>query len=393
MFPIIKDCGQVLDEYLVKNVKEGKNDFEFRDLMARYTTNIISSVAFGIDNDCINDPDHIFRQMGKKIFETNFKNSIMDLFAVFIPSVFKYIKVKSVEPEIEEFIFSIVNQTLEHREKNNYTRNDFMQLMLQLKNQGYVSADKGENQDDEATKSVDVKKLTVNEIAAQTFIFFIAGKTLKCVNLVTTEKFFFILGFETSSSTMFYCLYELAKNPEIQRKVQDEIDRVNKTVGSEGITYESVHELKYLESCIDETLRKYPIVPVLMREATNDYKIANSDLMIPKGTSIFIPVLGHHRDPEIYESPMEFKPERFQNSSTGGGNSNGLFYLPFGDGPRNCIGMRMGKVTSKVGLAVVLLRFNFEFTDKSLANKEIKFHPNQFILTPLEVPNFRITLR
>jgi cytochrome P450 family 6 len=89
-------------------------------------------------------------------------------------------------------------------------------------------------------------------------------------------------------------------------------------------------DLKYLECCIDEALRKYPIVPVHFRKATRDYKLADSDLIVSKGSSIIIPVLGFQRDPQIYENPMQFRPERFINSSNGNGNSEGLFYTPFG---------------------------------------------------------------
>lgn len=141
---------------------------------------------------------------------------------------------------------------------------------------------------------------------------------------------------------MSFCLFELARNPKIQIQIQEEVDRVFKS-GTEGITYEMLGDLKYLECCVDETLRKYPIVPVHFRIATKDYKIADSDLVIPQGTSVIIPVLGFHRDPEIYENPMEFKPERFLNSPHGNGKSEGLFYTPFGEGPRSCIGMRLGK--------------------------------------------------
>lgn len=130
---------------------------------------------------------------------------------------------------------------------------------------------------------------------------------------------------------MNFFLIELCKNLKIQQKVQEEIDRI---IGDNEITYEALNDLKYLECCIDETLRKYPIVPMLNRVCTNGYKFAGTNFEIEKGTQVFIPVLGLHRDPNIYENPMEFKPERFLKSSNGSKNTKGLFYLPFGDGPR-----------------------------------------------------------
>lgn len=192
---------------------------------------------------------------------------------------------------------------------------------------------------------------------------------------------------------MSFCLFELARKPEVQKKIQQELDRVFKSSGAEETTYEMLGDLKYLEACIDETLRKYPIVPFHLRKAVNDYKVADSDLTIPKGTSIFIPVLGFHRDPEIYEDPMDFKPERFLDSSHGNGISEGIFYTPFGDGPRNCIGMRMGKLTTKIGLAIILLKYNLELSDKEMINKELEFHPNQVVLTPKKLFNIKVNRR
>lgn len=174
MFPIIRDCAKVLEDYLIKNVEQGKNEFDCLDLFARYTTNIISSVAFGIDNDCINDPDHIFRRMGEKMFERNFQQSLIEVFELYIPNLLKYLPVKTVAQDIEDFIFSVMSQTIEYREKNNFSRNDFMQLLMQLKNQGYLSVDKTSN-DDENFTPTDRKKLTINQIAAQVYIFFAAG--------------------------------------------------------------------------------------------------------------------------------------------------------------------------------------------------------------------------
>lgn len=126
----------------------------------------------------------------------------------------------------------------------------------------------------------------------------------------------------------------------MQKKIQEEIQRVQEATGQNDFTYDMMNELKYLECCIYETLRKYPTLPIHIRTVTQDYKVPDSKIVIPKGTSITIPVLGFHRDPDIYENPMEFKPERFLDSPNGGGKISGLFYTPFGDGPRSCIGAR-----------------------------------------------------
>lgn len=374
MFPIIKSCGQTLEDYLLKNVENGVNVFEFRDLMARFNTNIISSVAFGMDNDCINEPDHIFRKMGAKVFEQTFTNGIRVLLSFLGSNLIYKVNMKTVDREVEDFIFSIVNQTVEYREKKNFSRNDFIQLLIQLKNQGFVSVDKDSEEPTAENGNQNHKKLDMNELAANVFVFFVAG-------------------FETSSSTLSFCLFELARNPEIQKKIQAEIDRVFKPAGADGITYDMLGDLKYLECCIDETLRKYPIVPVHFRTATRDYKLADSKLIVPKGTSVMIPVLGFQRDPQIYENPMQFKPERFLNSSHGSGNSEGVFYTPFGDGPRNCIGMRLGKLMTKIGLALIMWKFNLELSDKDMIDKELEFHPNLLVLTPLKPFNIKITSR
>lgn len=192
---------------------------------------------------------------------------------------------------------------------------------------------------------------------------------------------------------MSLCLYEMSKNPRIQQKVCEEIDKALKAAGPDGITYEMLNSLKYLECCIDETLRKYPIVPLLFRTCTEEYKIPDTDLIIPKGYGVMIPALGFHRDPEIYENPMEFRPERFTNSSNGAPNVKGLFYVPFGDGPRNCIGMRLGKLISKLSLVVILSKFTVELDDKSMADKELELSPRQFVLTPLKDFNLKVSPR
>jgi cytochrome P450 family 6 len=144
----------------------------------------------------------------------------------------------------------------------------------------------------------------------------------------------YCLGFETSSSTSNLCLFELSRHPVIQKRVQDEIDLVKQNSNSSEITYDMLQQMKYLDMCINETLRKYPVITVILRKCTKDHTFTGTKYTVKKGTTLFIPVEGLHRDSTIYENPMAFIPERFKDSPTGLGDSKGTFYLPFGDGPR-----------------------------------------------------------
>jgi cytochrome P450 family 6 len=175
MYPTIQNCAKVLEDYVDKNFKNGVDVFEFRDLSARFTINIISSVIFGVENDCINDQENIFRKMGYNVFKTSIENAVKDLMRMFTPELFIFFKLHAFNRSSEDFFFSLVRQTVEYREKNNYERNDVMQLLIKLKNQGYVSADKDERESEQNDENI-LKKLTINEVTAQAFIFFIAGE-------------------------------------------------------------------------------------------------------------------------------------------------------------------------------------------------------------------------
>lgn len=83
-------------------------------------------------------------------------------------------------------------------------------------------------------------------------------------------------------------------------------------------------------------MRKYPVLPFLDRVCNSDYKIEGSDLVIEKGTPVYIPLFAVHYNPRFFPNPNKFDPERYADGNEI--NSDGIFYMPFGDGPRICIG-------------------------------------------------------
>lgn len=179
---------------------------------------------------------------------------------------------------------------------------------------------------------------------------------------------------------MTFCLLELSQNYEIQQKARDEVLKI--LDGNGGVlTYESIQEMEYLEKIIKETLRKWPPSVSVQREATEDYQVPNTTFTIEKHTPIIIPVYGIHHDPEIYENPEIFDPSRFDAENVA--QRHPQSFLPFGDGPRNCPGIRFSLLEIKICLAKLLINFNMTL-DESRTKFPLKISPDKFMISPEE---------
>ncbi|KAG5322006.1 C6A22 protein, partial [Acromyrmex heyeri] len=175
-------------------------------------------------------------------------------------------------------------------------------------------------------------------IAAQSFVFFAAG-------------------FETSSITMSLAMYELAQNQSIQEKVRKEIKEVLDSADG-VILYDNIKKMNYLEKICQEVLRKYPPVTFLMRQPTKNYTFEGTKITLRKGQAVIIPNYAIQHDPNIYPDPEVFDPERFSAENVK--QRNPMYYLPFGDGPRNCIGKRFAINQTKIGLIKVLINYKID---------------------------------
>lgn len=228
MFETMVDCGKSLDKYIDRFADTGKS-IEIREIFSRFTINVIASIAFGIDVDCIENPNCEFRKYGQKFFEPTLKNTLRFNLAFMSPTLAKWIRMRFADKEVYEFMRDTCQQNLDYREKNNVSRKDFFQLLMQLRNTGKVQDD----DDWESKATTDEKSLTLDEMTAQAFLFF-AG------------------GFESSSSTMSFCMYELAKYPDKQQKAYEEIVGVLENYGGK-LTYDAITDMKYMGCCVDGT--------------------------------------------------------------------------------------------------------------------------------------------
>ncbi|XP_033326762.2 putative cytochrome P450 6a14 [Megalopta genalis] len=339
-FSLILECAEHLGDYLDKLVQRNE-PIDSRELAAKFTTDVIGSCAFGIEMNSLSDQESKFRQMGKKIFATDFLSIIKFRMKECTPRLYDMLGYIYPYDELSEFFTKITVDTMDYRTKNNIFRPDFMNILMELKKN--------------PQKIPDIE-LTDTLLAAQAFVFFAAG-------------------FETSSTTISNALYELAYNQDIQDKLREEIVKYYLENNGDW-KYEVMKQMEYLEKVFQETLRKYPPLPVLTRDAVSNYTFNGTKVSIPVGTKITIPVIAIHRDPSIYPNPDKFDPERFNETEKK--SRHPMDFLPFGDGPRNCIGARFAIYQSKIGLIKILQNYKVDVSEKTPLTYEI--NPFAFLL-------------
>lgn len=174
--------------------------------MGCFTTDVIGSCAFGLECNSFDEKSAAFRHYGRRFLECQPHNFLPRLIVSAFPSTACLFDIRYTEEKVQEFFIPAVKETVEQRLKSGTRRNDFLQLLIDML--------EGE------------EPLTLMELTAQCFLFFVAG-------------------FETSSTTMTFALYELSLNPDVQQKARDEIKAALEMNGGK-LTYEWVHNLKYL---------------------------------------------------------------------------------------------------------------------------------------------------
>ena len=163
-------------------------------------------------------------------------------------------------------------------------------------------------------------------------------------------------GHETTALALTFTIRSLTQHPEVYRRVEAEIDE---TLGDDPIAWEHLDDLPLLDRVVDETLRLYPPVHSLPREATRD--VAFGDYVVPEGSEVLVGVYSMHHDDRFWADPEAFDPSRWLDR-----DRSADAYLPFGAGPRRCLGATFARVEARVVLAELLRRFRFERDDGDL---------------------------
>ncbi|XP_055454671.1 cytochrome P450 3A9-like isoform X2 [Psammomys obesus] len=322
MFPIINQYTDVLVKNMQQGAEKGKLT-SMKDIFGAYSMDVITATSFGVSIDSLNNPQDPFVEKIKKLLKFSIFDPLflsVTLFP-FLTPVLEALNITMFPKDVLSFFKTSIERMKEHRmQEKEKQRVDFLQLMINSQNSKVKESHKA---------------LSDLEIVAQSVIFIFAG-------------------YETTSSALSFIMYLLATHPDVQKKLQDEIDATlpNKAPA----TYDVLLQMEYLDMVVNETLRLYPIAGRLERVCKTDVEI--NGVFIPKGTVVMVPMFALHKDPKYWPEPEEFRPERFSKKNQD--SINPYTYLPFGNGPRNCIGMRFALMNMKVALVRLLQNFSFQ---------------------------------
>ncbi|XP_022759932.1 cytokinin hydroxylase-like [Durio zibethinus] len=313
------ECTNHMLQSLQNAVESGQTEFEIGEYMARLTADIIARTEF--------DSSY---EKGKQIF--HLLTSLQHLCAQasrhlcfpgsrFLPTKYNR-EIKSLKMEVDGLLLEIIQSRKDCVEigRSSSYGNDLLGMLL-----------------DEAEKKRE-DKFKPNQ------------------QLIMDEcKTFFFAGHETTALLLTWTVMLLASNPAWQEKVRAEVKRV---CNGGAPSVDQLSNLTLLHMVINESLRLYPPATVLPRMAFKDMKLG--DLFIPKGLSIWIPVLAIHHSEELWGKDVnEFNPERFNSRPF----ATSRHFIPFAAGPRNCIGQSFAMMEAKIILAMLISRFSFTISE------------------------------
>ncbi|XP_077533800.1 cytochrome P450 3A13-like isoform X2 [Haemaphysalis longicornis] len=308
-------------------------------------SSLCSTIALNYSVDLENaDKDHPLLKSLDAISITLAGWKLVMLFMM--PKIYRLLQ-PDYPKEAESNLFkTFVSHLMEERKSKNKVskEDDFLQVFMDAEYDWQNGTDgKGDN--------AEKQKMSLEAITAQGLIFFVAGV-------------------EGAASAVTHTAYLLATHPEYQDKVTAEVD---KAISEGGLTYDALQEMPYLEASIKEAMRLATPDSVIMRLCTEETTVAG--IHFKPGMCVGIPLAAIHRDPEYFPEPDKFNPERFLPVNKE--SVKPFTYIPFGAGPRTCVGKRLGVVQAKTTLACLLSRVRLEPCSETMP--ALKYKPCQLL--------------
>lgn len=289
--------------------------------------------------ETVSGPLDIHRQMvmftlmsvGKSLFGEPMTKEELNQFADAIATIQAYLVKKVVQPYLFPYFF-LTGQNKKHHK----IREEGDQIIVDYIESRRKSGDKG----------ADILQLILDTPYKDT------GELMSDETVKVEILQLLVAGNETSTTAATWTLYQLAKHPEHINKIREEIQRV---CGDKPIDYTTLHSLEYLTRVLDESMRTYPPFWMIDREAIHDD--AYQDIKIPAGTTVIPYIYGAHHNEAFWPNPDAFDPNRFLEKH------HPFSFIPFGGGPRLCIGQNMALMQILLVISTLVRDYNFELID------------------------------
>ncbi|XP_058837438.1 cytochrome P450 9e2-like [Topomyia yanbarensis] len=356
MFELVLECCENMTRHYRKQLTDsgGFEVYDMKDIFSRFSNDVIGTCAFGISVDSMKEPNNDFYTNAKKLTQFQRLSVLLRmLFIMLFPKISDALGVEVVDREQLDYVTELIVNAVKSRKANNIVRPDMIHLLMEARKGVLKDHQEAEQNDGFAT----VRESEVGQVQA--------SFKMTDLDMVAQCSIFLLAGFETVSTCLTFLVYELTVNPDVQQRLYEEVLETVEQLDGTPLRYETLQKMKYMDMCVSESLRLWPPIPIIDRLCISDYRLDDGQIhcTIEKGAGIFIPIYGLHRDPKYFPEPERFDPERFSDENKASINMGA--YLPFGVGPRNCIGSRFALMEVKAILFHMLQHFSFERTDKT----------------------------
>lgn len=336
MLPLIEGASSKMEDYIKQKMTHEKEKLElnFKTFFNLYTGEIaaagigIQGNNFDEDSKSVNS-ELTFKKTIETIFAAPFfTGGFSQVILMFMPRLSKFLNMALIPKEVDLFYRQSVKHILANRNRDNRSISDFLQII------------------------VDFQLANGSKINEETA-------------LASYMLSFSVEVYETSAITLSFLCFQLAAHPEIQERVREEIKSLLRKYNGK-LDYEACKEMSYLDQVLNESMRLNHVTGIMTKVCTKEIQLEGSDGLSCKlkpGNVVVISTFGLQMDPKYWPEPEKFDPDRFSDEQKEGRHK--FTFIPFGEGPRICVGMRMANIMIKIAITTILKNYSLEVSPKT----------------------------
>ena len=277
--------------------------FELKDTMGKFSMDTLASCAFGVDGQSFEDKESVFVNNAARLFRNTKLDQFKFMGSMLIPGMGKMMRLMGLntfKPKQTVFVANVVKNTIKQRKASKERKDDLIDLMLDAM-EGLKEEDEEENEDQYEADMKMTHKAN--------------GKNIDEMGFIGTAMVFLVAGYDTTGMTLSWICYELAKNRDLQRRLQEEVDTAYEAAGGKTPDYNEIQGFTFLDQLIQESLRLHNVLTIQRVVTSPEYTLPGTSTKMKKGSMVFINSPGIHSDPKYYPNPSLFNPDNFSKEA------------------------------------------------------------------------------